>query len=84
MTMKRYCDLHFEKVLFFLPIVNILQHQLTDISIKANEEDMRKEWDIQFQNWATPVSLQKKCGTITQNKNYPSDSIKMFHKITIF
>lgn len=35
----------------------LLQNQLTDISIKANEEDMHKEWNIQFQNWATPISL---------------------------
>ena len=35
----------------------LLRNQLSDISIKANEEDMHKEWDIQFQNWATPISL---------------------------
>ena len=35
----------------------LLQNQLTDISIEANEEDMHKEWNIQFQNWATPISL---------------------------
>lgn len=33
------------------------KQQLTDISIKASEKDMHKTWDVQFQNWATPVSL---------------------------
>ena len=30
---------------------------ITDIAIKANEEEMHQDWNIQFQNWATPVSL---------------------------
>ncbi len=37
----------------------LLKNQLSDISIKANEEAMHKEWDIQFQNWATPISLNR-------------------------
>ncbi len=37
----------------------LLQNQLSDISIKANEEEMHKDWNIQFQNWATPISLNK-------------------------
>jgi beta-lactamase class A VEB len=37
----------------------LLQNHLFDISIKANEEDMHKDWNVQFQNWATPVSLNR-------------------------
>lgn len=37
----------------------LLKNQFTDISIKANEETMHKEWDIQFQNWATPLALTR-------------------------
>lgn len=29
---------------------------IRDISIKANEEEMHKEWDIQFTNWTTPLA----------------------------
>jgi beta-lactamase class A VEB len=35
----------------------LLQNGLVDISIKASEEEMHREWNIQFQNWATPLSL---------------------------
>lgn len=33
------------------------QSKVTDIAIKTNEEEMHKDWNTQFQNWATPVSL---------------------------
>ena len=48
----------------------LLQHQVTDISIKVNEEDMHKEWDIQYQNWATPIAL-----TNLLTKFYTNDKI---------
>ena len=35
----------------------LLQNQINDIAIKVNEEDMHREWEIQFQNWATPIAL---------------------------
>nr|AMP56284.1 VEB-PER [uncultured bacterium] len=45
------------------------QHQITDISIKFNEEDMHKEWNIQFQNWATPIALTKLLAKFYVNDN---------------
>jgi len=51
------------------------QNQLTDISIIANEEDMHKDWDIQFQNWATPISLN-----ILLTKFYDIDDDKILSK----
>jgi len=52
------CDILLRLIGGTTAVENFLSHnQLTDISIKANEEDMHKEWDIQFQNWATPLSL---------------------------
>ena len=48
----------------------LLQHQVNDISIKVNEEDMHKEWDIQYQNWATPIAL-----TNLLTKFYTNDKI---------
>lgn len=29
----------------------------TNISIRANEEQMSKDWDIQYQNWTTPTGI---------------------------
>jgi len=37
----------------------LLQNHLSDISIKASEGDMHKEWDVQFQNWATAIALNQ-------------------------
>ena len=31
----------------------------TDISIKATEEEMHKEWNVQFQNWITPEAANE-------------------------
>ncbi|MBB2148008.1 class A beta-lactamase, subclass A2 [Pedobacter sp. LMG 31462] len=28
-----------------------------DVSIKANEEEMHKEWNVQFSNWSTPKAI---------------------------
>ena len=37
----------------------LMQNQISDISIKASEGDMHKDWNIQFQNWATPIALNQ-------------------------
>ena len=39
-------------------IVNgyFVSHHLNDISIQANEEEMHKDWNVQFTNWTTPNS----------------------------
>ena len=34
-------------------------NHFTDISIKANEEQMHKDWNIQYQNWTTPTAINK-------------------------
>ena len=51
------------------------ENQLNDISIKANEEEMHREWDIQFQNWATPLSLNS-----LLIQFYTNDNNKMLSK----
>ncbi|PKB15855.1 class A beta-lactamase, subclass A2 [Flavobacterium sp. 5] len=33
------------------------ENKLTNISIKTTEEEMHQEWDVQYQNWATPIAL---------------------------
>lgn len=30
---------------------------IKDVAIKANEEEMHKEWDVQFLNWSTPKAV---------------------------
>jgi beta-lactamase class A len=32
---------------------------IKDVSIKANEAEMHKAWDVQFTNWTTPVAATK-------------------------
>jgi beta-lactamase class A VEB len=34
-------------------------YNFRNISIKANEELMRKDWSIQYQNWTTPSAMNK-------------------------
>jgi len=34
-------------------------NHFADISIKANEEEMHKSWDVQYQNWTTPAAMNK-------------------------
>ncbi len=34
-------------------------NHIRNISIKANEEEMHKDWNIQYQNWATPTAINK-------------------------
>jgi beta-lactamase class A VEB len=70
------CDILLRLIGGTTTVENFLsQHRLTDISIKANEEEMHKEWDIQFQNWATPLSLNN-----LLIKFYTNDNNKMLSK----
>jgi beta-lactamase class A len=39
---------------------------IKDISIVATEEDMHKEWSIQFTNWCTPVAMTNQLKTFYQ------------------
>src|ERR1035437_8034388 len=32
------------------------KHNYNDISIQATEEEMHKDWNVQFTNWTTPIS----------------------------
>jgi beta-lactamase class A len=41
---------------------------LTDISIKGNEEDMHKEWNVQYQNWITPGTSNELLELFYRNK----------------
>ncbi|MEN7268368.1 VEB family extended-spectrum class A beta-lactamase [Pseudomonas aeruginosa] len=44
-------------------------NHFTDISIKANEEQMHKDWNTQYQNWATPTAMNKLLIDTYNNKN---------------
>ncbi len=40
-----------------------------DIDIKINEEVMQNNWDLQFQNWTTPLAANAILTTFYENKN---------------
>ena len=44
-------------------------NHFSDISIKANEEQMHKDWNTQYQNWATPTAINKLLIDTYNNKN---------------
>ncbi|MBE2281332.1 MAG: class A beta-lactamase, subclass A2 [Ignavibacteriaceae bacterium] len=45
-----------------------------DISIKINEEVMQNNWELQFQNWITPVTANEILKAVYNNKNLLSQS----------
>ena len=57
----------------------LLQSQLSDISIKASEGDMHKDWNIQFQNWATAIALNQLLIKAYASGNYRILSEKNYH-----
>lgn len=40
-----------------------------DVEIKINEEVMQRNWDLQFQNWITPLTANAILSTFYENKN---------------
>ena len=56
----------------------LFQHQISDISIKAGEGDMHKDWDIQFLNWATPIALTNLLTKFYLNDNLLSEKSYQF------
>jgi beta-lactamase class A len=40
-----------------------------EIDIKINEEVMQRNWDLQFQNWTTPLTANAILATFYENKN---------------
>ncbi|MDR2206536.1 MAG: class A beta-lactamase, subclass A2, partial [Flavobacteriaceae bacterium] len=61
----------------------LLKNQLTDISIKANEEKMHKSWDVQYKNWATPISLNHLLTEFYNNKTLSKESHEFLWKIMV-
>jgi beta-lactamase class A VEB len=44
-------------------------NHFTDISIQATEEQMHKDWNTQYQNWATPTAMNNLLIDAYNNKN---------------
>ncbi|HYP50553.1 MAG TPA: serine hydrolase, partial [Pyrinomonadaceae bacterium] len=38
------------------------------VSIKFNEEDQQRDWDLQFQNWTTPIAANKVLSSFYDNR----------------
>jgi len=46
-----------------------LNNNVKDLSIKFNEEKQQANWDLQFQNWTTPIEANKTLEKFYFNKN---------------
>lgn len=46
-----------------------LENNIKDISIKLNEEQQPADWDLQFQNWTTPIAANETLAKFYYNKN---------------
>lgn len=44
-------------------------NKLKDISIKLNEEQQQADWDLQFQNWTTPIASNETLAKFYYNNN---------------
>jgi len=53
------------------------------ISIKATEEEMHKEWNVQFTNWSTPLAVVQLLDIFYQQKNLSKTSTEFLRKILI-
>jgi beta-lactamase class A/beta-lactamase class A VEB len=45
-----------------------IKNKFKDVSIKFNEEDQQSDWDLQFQNWTTPIATNKVLSSFYDNK----------------
>lgn len=63
--------------------VNDYMHQIgiNDVSIQASEEEMHKNWDVQFTNWTTPVAATKLLVDFYDRKILSAESYSFLWKI---
>jgi len=45
-----------------------IENKFKDVSIKFNEEEIQKNWDLQFQNWTTPKAANEVLASFYYNK----------------
>jgi beta-lactamase class A len=53
----------------------------SDISIVANEEEMRKDWETQFKNWTTPESATRVLKAFYEKKVVSEKSTEFLYKV---
>jgi beta-lactamase class A len=53
---------------------------IKDFSIKTNEEEMHKDWNVQFTNWTTPIAAVEALKTAFEKKILSSKSHKFLWK----
>ncbi len=53
---------------------------IKDFSIKTNEEEMHKDWNVQFTNWTTPIAAVEALNTAFEKKILSSKSHKFLWK----
>lgn len=78
------CDILF-KLLGGPAKVNEYFHRLgfVDISIVATEEEMHKDWDVQFTNWCTPNEMGNLLSQFYQGKILSKKSTNYLKKIMV-
>lgn len=54
-----------------------------DVSIKANEEEMHKEWNVQFSNWSTPKAITELLVKFYTKKVLSKDSFDFLWKTMV-
>lgn len=64
------CDLLFE-LIGGPKIANTYMHKvgITDINIKDNEKTIQSNWNLQYQNWTTPIESTNALRKFFENKN---------------
>ena len=45
-----------------------IKNNIKDVSIKFNEEEQQANWDLQIQNWTTPIAANKTLATFYYNR----------------
>ncbi len=46
-----------------------LENNIKDVAIKLNEEQQQANWDLQFQNWTTPLAANETLAKFYYNRN---------------
>lgn len=54
-----------------------------DVAIQANEEEMHKEWDVQFLNWSTPKAITELLTTFYTKKVLSKTSFNFLWKTMV-
>jgi len=66
-------------------VVNDYIHKIgiKDVAIRANEEEMHQEWNVQFTNWTTPLAASQLLKIFYERKDLSKKSFDFLWKIML-